>query len=195
MITDEQNPGGGAGGGTGMDDHGNNLQSASSTYQIAGNQVVLLSRQQIPPPAAAPGPSRIIILAAGNLPAYTDGKVDVRGSQGVRITTGPPVIPMVSPPVSADSTAGVEIVVAEPHTITIQRGLTPAAQKIQLTEDSIVMQCGSLPVSPKITMTPDGIILSAGGGLSCITLDADGTVVIEGLEVRINGDGLVSINS
>lgn len=197
MNPNERNPGGGAGGGTGMDDHGNNLQSASSTYEIAGNQVVLLSRKPVPlSPKVPPGPSRIVLLAAGGLPTYADdGDVDIRGVKGVRITSGPPALPMMSPSTASEGTNGVEIIVAETQKVTLQRGQTPLAQKIEMTPDGITLQCGSTPVSPKIEMTPDGIILSAGGGMSCITLDVKGMVVIEGLVVRINGDTMVAINS
>jgi len=197
MNPDERNPGGGAGGGTGMDDHGNNLQSAGSTYQIAGNQVVLLSRKPVPlSPKVPPGPSRIVLLAAGGLPTYADdGDVDIRGVKGVRITSGPPTLPMMSPSTASQATNGVEIIVSETQNITIQRGQTELAQKIEMTPEAITLQCGSTPTSPLIQMTADGMILSAGGGMSCITLDAKGTVVIEGLVVRINGDTVVAINS
>jgi hypothetical protein len=217
MTPDEQNLGGGAGGGTGMDDHGNNLQSAGSTYQIAGNQVVLLSRKPVPlSPKVKPGPSRIVLLAAGGLPTYADdGNVDIRGAKGVRITSGPPAIPMMSPDTASEATNGVEIIVGETQKVTLQRGLTPLAQKIEMTSegitlqcgstpaspsiemtaDSITLQCGSTPVSPQIKMSPDGIVLSAGGAMQAITIGVDGTVVIEGLVIRITGDTLVAINS
>jgi|SRR5580704_899350 hypothetical protein len=98
MTSYEQISGGGTGGGTGMDDDGNNLQSAGATYQIAGNQVVLLSRKAMPP--GKPGPSVITILAAGLAPTFADdGYVDVRGTKGVRVTTGSPLmIPLGASP-------------------------------------------------------------------------------------------------
>jgi hypothetical protein len=197
MTLGEWNLGGGAGGGSGMDDHGNNSQSASSTYQIAGNQVVLLSRKPVPiSPKVPPGPSRIVLLAAGGLPTFADdGDVDIRGVKGVRITSGPAALPMMSPSTASEATNGVEIIVGEAQNITIQRGQTTLAQMIEMTPEGITLQCGSTPTSPKIEMTPEGITLSAGGGTSCITLDVNGMVVIEGLTVRINGDTVVAINS
>jgi hypothetical protein len=215
MNSDKQHLGGGSGGGTGMDD-GNNLQSATCTYQIAGNQVVLLSRKQLPP--AKPGPSRIVILAAGTLPTCSDdGQVEVRGAIGVRITAGPSALPIpgLGPDIESASTNGVEIMVGEQQKVTIQRGLTPLAQKIEMTSDGITLQCGSTPASPSIAITPDGItlqcgttpvspkiemtaegiILSAGGAMQAITIGVNGITVIEGGVVRITGDTLVAINS
>jgi hypothetical protein len=170
MTSDELNPGGGAGGGTGMDDSGNNLQSASSAYQIAGNQVVLLSRQGVPlgNPKAKPGPSQIVILAAGGLPTFDDGKVDMRGGKGVRITTGSPImIPLgLSPKVTDDGTDGVEVIVADKQKITIHRGSDspPPAQNffqsIEMTPDSLTLQSGGSPTSfSKVVMKPDTITM------------------------------------
>jgi hypothetical protein len=105
--------GAGSGGGPETADHSH---SFDGTYSIAANQVELLSRPPMPP--AVPGPNVITILAAG---MGTDGLVNVRGSQGVRITSGPPMLP----PTSTDSTNGIEIIGSEAHNVTIQRGLLP----------------------------------------------------------------------
>lgn len=173
MVPDSENTGGGAGGGTGMEESGNILQSADSTFQIAGNQVVLLSRKALPP-SAKPGPSVITILAAGSMPTFADdGKVDVRGTKGVRITSGPPLmIPLgASPPVADESTNGVEIIVAENQKITIQRGArTPppfqsSFQNIEMTQDGITIQSGASPTSySKIEMKPSSITFECGFG-------------------------------
>jgi hypothetical protein len=173
MTSHEQNLGGGAGGGTGMDDSGNNLQSAGATYQIAGNQVVLLSRTALPP--AKPGPSVITILAAGALPTFADdGKVDIRGAKGVRITAGPPAIPLVSPPVTADTTNGVEIMVGETQYVTIYRGVSALNQKIEMFPNGIMIDAG---VSG---------ILELKAGASSIVIDEEG-ITIKGLPlVQIN---------
>jgi hypothetical protein len=173
MAADEEIIGGGAGGGTGMDDSGNNLQSANATYQIAGNQVVLLSRKSLPPDKA--GPSVITILAAGGLPTFADdGKVDVRGAKGVRITAGPPAIPMVSPPVTADTTNGVEIMVGETQYVTIHRGISALNQKIEMFPNGIMIDAG---ISG---------ILQLKAGASSITISAEG--------ITITGMPLVEIN-
>jgi hypothetical protein len=182
MASGEQNPSGGSGGGTGMDDHGNNMNSASSTYQIAGNQVVLLSRKPLPP--GKPGPSRIIILAGGGLPTFDDdGVVDMRGAKGVRITAGaavkgPPVMgePVsialgTSPTVTAGSTNGVEIIVAEGQKVTIQCGFAAPPpcqnffQQIEMDGSGMTLQSGGTPTSfSKIHMDPDTITLECGWG-------------------------------
>jgi hypothetical protein len=140
MDSNTENLGGGSGGATGMDDDGNNLQSASATYQIAGNQVVLLSRKAMPP--AKPGPSVITILAAGSMPLFADdGNVDVRGAKGVRITTGGP-FPPLGPPISSETTNGIEAIAGESQNITIQRGLLPTDQKIKMTPTGITIDAG-----------------------------------------------------
>ena len=179
MMLNKNNIGGGTGGGAGMDDDGNNLQSAKSTYQIAGNQVVLLSRKPAPPDNA--GPSVITILAGGGPPTFDDdGKVDVRGSRGVRITAGPPrmLYPLTSPPVTDPKTSGVEIVVWEGQSITIQRGCIPGDlyQKIEMTPDNkITLDAGSI----------GSVTIKAG--VNSITVDAKTGITIQGLPfVKIN---------
>jgi len=122
---------------------------------------------------------------------------------------------MLGPDIESASTNGVEIMVGEQQKVTIQRGLTPLAQKIEMTSggitlqcgstpaspsiaitpDGITLQCGTTPVSPKIEMTAEGIILSAGGAMQAITIGVNGITVIEGGVVRITGDTLVAINS
>ena len=173
MNSDENNVGGGTGGGGGSDDSGNNLQSCEATYQIAGNQVVLLSRKSLPP--GKPGPSRITVLAAGGLPTFADdGKVDIRGAKGVRITAGPPAIPEVSPPITADTTDGVEIMVSETQFVTIYRGQSPLNQKIEMFPNGILIDAG---VSGMLTLK---------AGASQIILNAEG-ITIQGLPlVQIN---------
>lgn len=148
MDPEESKMGGGSGGGTGMDSHGNNMQSASSTYQIGGNQVVLVSRKALPP--GKPGPSVITLLAGGapiGVPPFGDeGEVDIRGATGVRITSGPPAMPMVSPPVSNGITDGIELVASEKQSISIQRGMTLDCQSIDLTKQSIIVDSGAADV-------------------------------------------------
>jgi hypothetical protein len=173
MDSDEKNLGAGAGGGTGMDDSGNNLQSASATYQIGGNQVVLVSRASMPP--AKPGPSKITILAGGALPTLSDdGTVDIRGAKGVRITAGPPPLPEISPPVAADTTDGVEIMVGETQYVTIYRGVSVLNQKIEMFPNGILIDAG---ISGMLTLK---------AGASQIVINAEG-ITIQGLPlVQIN---------
>jgi hypothetical protein len=171
MVRDRNNLGAGSGGGPETTD---NSHYFDGTYSITANQVELLSRPPIPP--APPGPNVITLLAAG---LGMDGKVDVRGSQGVRITTGPPLLP----PTTSDSTNGAEIVVSETQNVTIQRGLLPGIdQKIEMTPGAIMVDAGAGTVTIQ-SLTE--ITLSVAGGLSTITLTPAG-IVIKGLLVQIN---------
>jgi hypothetical protein len=161
---------GGSGGGP---DSIDNSHSFDGTYSITANQVELLSRPPMPPATAAP--NLITILAAG---MGTDGLVNVRGSQGVRITSGPPLLP----PTSSDSTDGVEVIASEAQKITIQRGLLPVDQKIEMTTSGITVDAG---VGEITIQSLTKITLSVAGGLSTITLGPEG-VTIQGIIVKIN---------
>jgi len=168
--------GGGSGGGD--DDGPNIIKTAECSYQIAANQVVLLTKPPTDPnPGAKPVPNVITILAAGN--ELIDGNVDVRGSKGVRITTGPP--PLL--PVKSDSTDGVEIIVSETQNVTVQRGLMPTIdQSITMTPGNITIDGGVGTVTIQSMME---IKLSVAGGVSSITLTPAG-VIIKGPLVMIN---------
>jgi hypothetical protein len=145
MTSEREYLGGGSGGGTGNDDSGNILQSADSTYQISGNQVALISRSSLPlgvNPSAKPGASVVSILAAGSVPSVfaDDGRVEMRGTKGVRITAGPPG----GLPMSSKATNGIEAMVGETQNITIQRGLLPTDQKVEMTPAGITIDAGQL---------------------------------------------------
>ena len=164
------NQGGGSGGGPDSHDHHEDI---TGTYSIQANQVELLSRPPWPP--ATPVPCVITVLATGE---GTDGRVEVRGSQGVRITTGPPLLP----PTTSESTNGVEIVVSEAQNVTIQRGLLPVDQKIEMTPEGITIDAGVGTLTLK-SLTQ--ITLSVAEGLSTITLGPAG-IKIQGVLVQIN---------
>jgi hypothetical protein len=106
------------------------------------------------------------------------GQVNVRGDQGVRLTAGPPPLP----PTDSDSTNGVEIMVGETQNVTIQRGLLPVDQKIEMTPSGITVDAGMGTVTIQ-SLTQ--ITLSVAGGLSTITLGPEG-VTIQGVLVKIN---------
>lgn len=167
MNQDGETIGGGSGGGK---DHS---QTFDGKFAVAANQVELLSRPPMPPDV--PGPNVITLLAAG---MGMDGKVDVRGSQGVRVTAGPPPLP----PTSSDATNGVEIIVGELQNVTIQRGLLPVDQKIEMTPTGITIDAGAGTLTIQ-SLTQ--ITLSVAGGLSTITLGPQG-VTIQGLVIQIN---------
>jgi hypothetical protein len=170
MYPERLNLGAGSGGGPDTMDH---THSVDGTYSISANQVELLSRPSVPP--SSPGPNVITILAAG---MGTDGLVNVRGSQGVRITSGPPLLP----PTSSDATDGVEVIASEAQKITIQRGLLPLDQKIELTPSGISVDAG---IGEITIQSLTKITLSVAGGLSTITLGPEG-VTIQGILVKIN---------
>jgi hypothetical protein len=170
MDASRETLGGGSGGGP---DTGATGESVGGLYSIEANQVSLISRPPMPP--AIPGPYNITILAAG---MGMDGTVDVRGSQGVRITAGPPLMP----PTSSESTNGVEIVVGEAQNVTIQRGMAPIDQKIEMTPSGITIDAGVGELTIK-SLTQ--LTLSVAGGMSTISLGPQG-VTIQGIMVQIN---------
>jgi hypothetical protein len=180
---DEENIlGGGAGGDTGMtsDDgnKGHQVKSAKHTYQIGGNQVVLVSRIPTPKPddEDTPDPSMITLLAGGSLKGnfVDDGLVNIRGCKGVRITSGPLAIPVISPSTKGASTDGVEVVVSEQQSISLVRGITEDVnQSIALTQNNIVINAG---LQGTLTLC---------AGLNEITIGPSG-ILINGLTVQLN---------
>ena len=171
MKLDHRNFGGGSGGGQLTTDH---VQSFDGDYLLTANQVEILSAPPLPP--AVPGPCLITIQADA---MGIGGKVNVNGSQGVRISAGPPSLP----PTASASTNGVEIAVGEIQNVTIQRGLLPGVdQKIEMTPSGITVDAGTMPITIQ-SLTQ--ITLSVAGGLSTITLAPEG-VTIQGVLVQIN---------
>jgi hypothetical protein len=174
-MEDDENPGGGSGGDAGAGDLGHRVISADGTYAIRANQVSLVSWKNIPP--ATDSESRIMLLAMGGVTGefIDDGTVDVRGCKGVRITSGPLLPPVLNPPMSADSTDGIEIEAGETQSITIKRGMLPE-------------------IDQYITLTPTGITINAGlagtltlnAGMSQITIGPAGITIIGMPLVQIN---------
>lgn len=173
-MEDKENPGGGSGGDDGFSDRGHRMISADGTYEVRANQVSLVSWKNIPP--STDNESRIKILAMGGLEGLfiDDGTVDVRGCKGVRITSGP-LLPVLNPMMSADSTDGIEIEAGETQSITMKRGMLPE-------------------IDQYITMTPTGITINAGlagtltlnAGMSQITIGPAGITIIGMPLVQIN---------
>jgi len=148
--------------------------STDGRFSISANQMLLVSRPPLPP--VMPAPCVITISAVG---MGVDGKVDVSGTEGVRISAAP--LGLV--PTDSDSTNGVEIMVGELQNVTIQRGLVPGVdQKIEMTPSGITVDAGTMPVTIQ-SLTQ--ITLSVAGGLSTITLGPQG-VTIQGVLVQIN---------
>ena len=143
-------------------------------HSIVANQVSIITRPPLPP--ASPDPCVITLLAAGLAP---DGRVEIRGSQGVRVTSGPPMLP----PMTSDSTNGVEVIASEAQNVTIQRGLIEGVdQKIEMAPGSIMIDAG---VGTITIQSLTEITLSVAGGLSTIKLTPAG-IQIQGILVQIN---------
>lgn len=171
MVTDERN--GGAGSGGGPDSKFRHF-STEGRFSVSANQMLLVSRPPTPP--VIPEPCIITIAAPG---LGVDGKVDISGSQGVRITAAP--LGLV--PTDSESTNGVEVMVGETQNVTVQRGLIPGVdQKIEMTPTGITVDGGTMPVTIQ-SLTQ--ITLSVAGGLSTITLGPEG-ITIQGLLIQIN---------
>src|SRR5215475_8130763 len=134
MADDVLTNGGGAGGGAGAPGPGNLTESINGAYGIRANQVDILARPPIPP--AIPTESVVTIVAAG---LGMDGRVVIRGSQGVRVTAGPPPLPEAD----SSSTNGVEMVVGETGNLTLQRGIIPEVdQKMEMTPTGVTIDGG-----------------------------------------------------
>jgi len=174
MEQDGKNLGGGSGGDAGSGDRGHRIKSTEGTYEIRANQVSFVSWKNIPP--ATDNESRIMLLAMGGLTGefMDDGTVDIRGCKGVRITSGP-LIPVMNPVMSAESTAGVEIEAGETQSITIKRGMLPEIdQYITLTQSGITINAGLAGT------------LTLNAGMSQITIGPAGITIIGMPLVQIN---------
>jgi hypothetical protein len=179
MVPDSAPVGAGSGGGPDPDTADRGHQT-NGKYSHTANAFEFISRPPLPP--AEQGPSVITLLAAGTpTGAFTDGLVNVRGSQGVRITSGPPVLL----PTASGSTQGVEIIMGDPGTLTIQRGLIPpASQQLQMTPDGITIDAG---VGKVTIQSLTEITLSVAGGLTKIKLGPEG-VTIEALQIKLSAE-------
>ena len=178
MGETKENLGGGSGGGA----NPNHATSTTGAYQIQANQVELLSQPPIPP--AVPQPCVVTLLAAGLEPE--DGMVNVRGTAGVRITAGP----LADPPTYSPATQGVEIMVPDEQLVTIQRGLLPTDQIVEMSPEGITLSSGGA----ELTLTAEGqimiesmteITLAVAGGAASISIGPEG-VTITGVLVEIN---------
>lgn len=174
-VRDKIVHGGGSGGGvpSGPED-GSGTDYHDGTYSVIANQVQIVAAPPLPPTVPV---DYIISLHAPGM--AMDGRVEIGGSQGVRVTAGPPMMP----PASSGGTNGAEIIVGETQNITLQRGLVPEVdQQILMAPGSIVVDGGVGSVMIK-SMT--SITLQVAEGLSQISLTPAG-IVIQGILVSIN---------
>lgn len=164
-------PGAGSGGGPG---DGNHSHYFDGTYSIAANRVEIASQPPLPP--AIPSDFVISLFAGG---MGDDGRVEVHGSQGVRLTAGPPNMPSAS----SSGTNGAEIMVGEMQNVTIQRGLIEGVdQQILMAPGSIMVDGGVGDVTIKSLTS---ITLQVADGLSSITMTPAG-ITMQGILVMIN---------
>lgn len=173
------------GGGSGGGPDGDRDHSVAGAYVVAANSVELFSRvPQAADPASLvpPAPSTIILHAAGETPVGVGpgGTVNLRGNQGVRITAGPPLGPLL--PTVSDSTDGVEVAVAPEQSISVQQGLETVGPSIKMAAEGLTIDGGMAPVTIQ-SMT--SITIQVAGGVASITLSPAG-IVIQGLLVSVN---------
>jgi len=180
------------------------------TYSNIANQLEL--RAEPPQPPAPIDPCKILLFASN--PLTHDGAVNLRGEAGVRISSGPAMLPP-KPAIESTGILGLEVETCDLHSIKLTRGITPPnIQLITMTPTGgIAVDGAPLPVTVNsktkieldvvpgsITMTPASIQLSLGGskismtpeeikiavGANSITINAQG-IAIQGLPaVNIN---------
>jgi hypothetical protein len=177
----EFNVGGGSGGGPG----GDRDVDLAGTYSVSANSVEFISRvPQAGDPLSLvpPGPNCITLLATGQTPVGVGpgGTVNLRGNQGVRITAGPPLGPLL--PTASDSTDGVELAVAPEQKITLQQGLEQVGPGVEMSATGITIDGGLAMVT---IQSLTSVTLQVAGGIASITLSPAG-VEIKGLLVNIN---------
>src|ERR1700730_2411266 len=143
-------------------------------YSESAN-VMALSAQQLEGSPLPPVPR----LFAGGLDSAQNGRVEVHGSQGVRITTGPPKMPSAKNP----DINGVEIYTGDANNIRLRRGFTKESQQsLYMTQHGITMEAGNgdegILIESDVNLTlqvgPSSIIMTPAG------------ITIKGLMVHIN---------
>jgi hypothetical protein len=171
IVLAEDFMGAGSGGDGGS---GNRFQHYDGWYSVGAGGISMCATGGVKTHARSP----VLQLFAGSTDA-PDGQVVVRGSQGVRITSGQEGVPSKN-----DDINGLEIQVTDPQDITIMRGTDPSAsgEQIYMTSGWVDIHSGT----GKITMqAADEITLTAGGGNSMIRMTPTG-ITIKGLITYIN---------
>jgi hypothetical protein len=167
------------GAGSGGEADGNKWAHADRTYALDAGRVFVTANGTTGARALSP---KIGIIAGGTDGAIApDGKVDVHGSKGVRITSGPPD----EPPSENYDINGLEMQVGAQQIIKIMRGLDDDRdQVIQMTQGLIEIRGGDAAGCVSI-LAAEEISLQVAGGLSSIVMNKQG-ITIRGGEVHIN---------
>ena len=163
----------GAGSG-GEEGDGHYTKIVDGAFVVGGATALINAAGSVGEGATSPVVS---ILAGAGTAGAPDGRVEVHGSQGVRITAGPPNQPQASD----DSINGATVFVGETQIITLQRGMSNV-QEIQMQPTFIVVDGGTGSVQ---IMSTTKITLTVAGGTSSITLTPEG-ITIKGLLTQIN---------
>jgi len=167
------------GAGSGGDPDGNKWAHADRSYNIDAGTVFVVANGAT---GKHPMTPKIGILAGATDGAISpDGIVDVHGSKGVRITSGPPD----EPPSTNDDINGLEMQAGAQQYIKIMRGLDEDQdQVIQLTQGLIEIRGGDAAGCVSILAAQE-ISLQVAGGMSSIVMNKQG-ITIRGGEVHIN---------
>ena len=167
------------GAGSGGDPDGDKWAHADRWYNIDAGGVYLMANGTTGKQTLSP---KIGIIAGATDGAIApDGSVDVHGSQGVRITSGPPD----APPSENDEINGLEMQAGAQQIIKIMRGLDDDRdQVIQMTTGLIEIRGGDAAGCVSILAAQE-ISLQVAGGLSSIVMNKKG-ITIRGGEVHIN---------
>ncbi len=184
---DNKNPlGSGSGGGDVKD----LPQYSDGLVSSVAGQLEFVAHPPLPPQDQTPP---LISMLAADLTGQ-QGRVELRGAQGVRITSGPPIVP---PLTTSDATNGIEMIASEAQNVTIQRGIVPAVdQKMTMTPGNITIDGGAGTI---MIQSLTEITLSVAGGATMIRLTPAGIQIqsagiqVEGAIVTIQGM-LVAIN-
>jgi hypothetical protein len=169
--------GAGSGGGPG---DGNVASYTDGVYCVVTPQTILhaVGAEGASQGSAESDPlTPMIALLAGEKSA-PDGLLYARGTQGVRITSGPPH----QPNMENDEINGVEIQTGDTQELSIRRGTQPGDQGIYMTKQYIVVDGGFGDVT---ILSDSTISFQIGGGTSMITLTHDG-IVLKGPIIQIN---------
>jgi hypothetical protein len=170
LVLGEDFMGAGSGGDGGS---GSRFQHYDGWYSVAAGGISMCATGGVGTQARSP----VLQLFAGSTDAC-DGQVVVRGSQGVRVTSGQDGLPSKN-----DEIDGIEIQCTDPQRIKIMRGTDPDG-----TGEHIYLSSGLVSVlsgTGKITMDGDEITLTAGAGNSLISMTSEG-ITIKGLITYIN---------